>query len=115
MNLLLEKHPLQIFVVTLEERLDAFSAPALREKLEELLQYGISHIVIDLSHVPFFDSAAMAVFVSALKRARQAGGDVKLVWPQAEEARRIIYLTKFDRVFDISHSTEEAQQAFGVV
>ena len=112
--MVLEEHNIRVFIISLQEKLDAFAAPALREQIESLFQEGISHFVIDLSHVPFFDSAGMAVFVSALKRARLAGGDVKLVWPLAEEARRIIYLTKFDRVFDISHSAEEAQQACGV-
>ena len=114
MNLMLQEYTTQIQVITLNERLDAFSAPDLRGQIERLLDQGVNHFVIDLSHVPFFDSAAMAVFVSALKRARQAGGDVKLVWPQEEAARRIIHLTKFDRVFDLTDTTFEARQAFGV-
>ena len=114
MNLLLQEHAIRVYIITLEERLDAFSAPALREQIERLLHEGANRFVIDLSRVPFFDSAAMAVFVSALKKARQAGGDVKLVWPREEAARRIIHLTKFDRVFDLANTADEARQAFGV-
>jgi anti-sigma B factor antagonist len=114
MNLLLQEHAIQVYVITLNERLDPFSAPELRQHIEELLHKGANRFVIDLSCVPFFDSAAMAVFVSALKRARQAGGDVKLVWPREEAARRIIHLTKFDRVFDLADTADEARQAFGV-
>ena len=115
MNMTLQEHTVKVHVITLSERLDAFSAPALRQQIEELLHAGASRFVIDLTRVPFFDSAAMAVFVSALKRARQVGGDVKLVWPSEEAARRIIHLTKFDRVFDLADTADEARLAYGVV
>ena len=114
MNLMLQEHVTSVHVITLGERLDAFSAPALRQQIEELLNEGANRFVVDLSDVPFFDSATMAVFVNALKKARQAGGDVKLVWPREEAARRIIHLTKFDRVFDLADSAYEARLAFGV-
>jgi anti-sigma B factor antagonist len=114
MNFLLQQHEMTVHVITLNERIDAFSAPDLRQEIERLLEEGANRFVIDLAQVPFFDSAAMAVFVSALKRARQAGGDVKLVWPQEEAAQRIIHLTKFDRVFDMADNAQEARRQFGV-
>ena len=114
MNLMLQEHSIQIHVITLGERLDAFTAPTLREQMEGLIYEGANRFVIDLTRVPFFDSAAMAVFVNILKKARQAGGDVKLVWPEEEAARRIIHLTKFDRVFDLSNTADEARREFGV-
>jgi anti-sigma B factor antagonist len=46
--------------------------------------------------------------VSALKQARQQGGDVKLVWPREEAARRILRLTRFNRVFDLAETANEA-------
>ena len=114
MDLILQEHTVKVHVITIGERLDAFSAPALRQQIEGLLHDGASRFVIDLTLVPFFDSAAMAVFVNALKKARQAGGDVKLVWPREEAARRIIHLTKFDRVFELADSADEARLSFGV-
>ena len=112
--MVIQEQNIRVFIITLQEKIDAFAAPALREQIEGLLQTGISHFVIDLTSVPFFDSAGMAVFVSALKKARLAGGDVKLVWPEKEAARRIIHLTKFDRVFEMANSAEEAKRAFGL-
>ena len=113
MSLSMIEHTIRIVTVTLQERVDTFSAPALREQLHKLIDEGANRLVIDLQMVPFFDSAALAVLVSALKRARQKGGDVKLVWPQSTAAQRIFRLTKFDRVFEILDSVEEARQAFG--
>ena len=102
----------RISVITLSERLDVLSAPALQAKLEALMDDGVIHFVLDLSQTPFLDSAGMAVMVTLLKRARQAGGDVKLVSPQAEAARRILHLTKFDRVFDIAETAAAARESF---
>jgi len=91
-------------VVAPKERLDAFSAPQMRERLEALLAEGVTQFIIDLSQTPFLDSAGMAVLVSLLKRARQAGGDVKLVKPASEAVQRILLLTRFDKVFDMLDS-----------
>jgi anti-anti-sigma factor len=69
-------------------------------------------IVCDLSNVAFMDSAGLAVLVSLMKRARQDRGDVRLVWPTAESAKRILQLTKFDRVFDRFESRDTAIESF---
>jgi anti-sigma B factor antagonist len=108
MNISVTEHTIRIAVVRTEERIDAFTVPTLRARLEELLASGAKHFVVDLSAVPFLDSAGMSALVSLLKRARQAGGDVRLVWPQQEAARRILHLTKLDRVFDLFETAEQA-------
>ena len=106
------EHIIRILVVTLKDRIDAFSAPQIREQLHAKLEAGQSLFVVDLSETPFLDSAGMAVLVSLLKGSRQAGGDVKLVWPQHEGASRILHLTKFDRVFEMADTVDEALQMF---
>ncbi len=55
---------------------------------------------------------ASRVRESALKRSRQTGGDVKLVWPSTENSRRILRLTHFDRVFDIAEDIDAAMARF---
>lgn len=85
--------------ISVEDRLDAFSSQELRKHFDELFDQGVINYVVDLSTTPFMDSAGMAALVSAMKRARQAGGDVALVWPESESVRRILNLTHFDRVF----------------
>jgi anti-sigma B factor antagonist len=103
---------IRTIVVELRDRLDAFSAPELRKRLEELLAEGVCRFVIDLSAVPFLDSAGLAVLVGLLKRARTAGGDVKLVWPAREPAQRILRLTKFDRVFEMLDAAPTGSSIF---
>lgn len=101
-----------IAVVAVRDRIDAFAAPELRGRLEQLLAEGIIRFVLDLTEVTFLDSAGMAVLVSLLKRARSAQGDVRLVWPNKEEARRVLRLTKFDRVFEMADTREAALKGF---
>ena len=103
---------LRITTIAPDDRIDAFNAPMLREQLEALAADGANRFVLDLSDVPFIDSAGLSVLVSLLKRSRQAGGDVKLVWPQAEASKRIFHLTKFDRVFDMYENADVARDAF---
>lgn len=99
-------------VIAPRDRIDAFSAPELRSEIERLLLDGATHFVLDLSDVSFLDSSGLAVLVSLLKRARQTGGDVKLVMPREDTAQRILKLTKFDRVFDVAASVDAALAAF---
>jgi anti-anti-sigma factor len=112
MKLDISEHVVRIIIVTPQERVDAFSAPSLRARLEEYLAEGVNQFVVDLSVTPFLDSAGMAVLVSLLKSGRQAGGDVKLVWPQQDAAKRTLRLTKFDRVFDMFDDADAAVKGF---
>ena len=108
MNLEITEHTVRIIIASPKGRFDILSAPTVRAKLDELLAEGAVDFVVDLSETLFLDSAGMAVLVSLLRRARQAGGDAKLVWPGHEAARRVLTLTRFDRVFDIANSVEAA-------
>ncbi|MCS7056279.1 MAG: STAS domain-containing protein [Thermoflexales bacterium] len=112
MKLVICEHVLRVTIVAPQERVDVVNAAELRQQLMQLFESGAANFVIDLSEVPFLDSSGMAVLVSILKRTRQAGGDVKLVWPRIEAARRILNLTKFDRVFDIADTAEAALKLF---
>ncbi len=112
MNLTITDHVVRTVVVATNDRVDAFNAPQLRERVNAILFDGVNRLVIDLSGIPFLDSAGMAALVSALKHARQQGGDVKLVWPREEAARRILRLTRFNRVFDLTETANEAIARF---
>lgn len=97
-----------ITIIQLNGRVDAFSVGALRNKQEALLAEGRTRFIIDLHQVTFLDSAGISALVSLLKRARQVGGDVILVSPTNEDAYRIFKLTRFDQVFKMVKSVDEA-------
>lgn len=101
MNVELQHFVRRLVVVRPAGRVDAFTVDELKQTLTTALDGGLTELVVDLQAVDFLDSAGMAVLVSALKRARGEGGDVRLIWPVSEGARRILRLTRFDRVFEM--------------
>jgi anti-sigma B factor antagonist len=112
MQIHVTEHIVRTTILATNERIDAFSAPVLRNQIHETLANQCYRVVIDLSDVPFLDSAGMAALVSGLKIARQHGGDIKLVWPRSEAARRILRLTRFDKVFEMVERAEDAIPRF---
>jgi anti-sigma B factor antagonist len=99
-------------VITLNGRITAFQAGALREQFAVLSDDGVKYFVLDLSQVEFLDSAGLAALVYLLKHARQEGGDVKMILPKLETAQRILRLTRFDKVFPLEETVETALQSF---
>jgi len=105
-------HVIKVTVIAPQERIDAFCAPELRDMFDTMIGQGTTRFVVDLSAVPFLDSAGLAVLVRLLKRSRQVGGDIRMILPQEEAARRILHLTKFDHVFPLSDSVDNALRSF---
>ena len=93
--------------VVLAGRLDARNAQTLKETLNQIIEGGVTQLVVDLAQVPFIDSAGLAALVSALKSSRRAGGNVMLSGIQPQ-ARTVFSLTMLDRVFNIYTSIEAA-------
>ena len=70
-------------VVRVSGDVDIATAPVLRSRLHDLLATGVREVVVDVSAVTFIDSIGMSVVMSALKRYRQEGGDLRLRAPSA--------------------------------
>ena len=87
-------------VVGAAGELDVNTAPELREQLARLVNEGARQIVVELSDVSFVDSTALSVLVSALKRLRQADGDLQLASP-TPSVRRVFEITGLTRLFTI--------------
>jgi anti-sigma B factor antagonist len=87
-------------VVSAAGELDVNTAPDLREQLARLIADGTRLVVVDLSEVSFVDSTALSVLVSALKRLRQANGDLELASPNPS-VRRVFEITGLTRLFTI--------------
>ena len=105
-------------VVTLRGELDAHDAPRLRSDLVTAVERGERtgerpRVVLDLAGVAFLDSTVLGTIVGALRRAREAEGELLVVLPETP-ARRIFEITGLDQVLSISPSRADALAALDV-
>lgn len=84
-------------VVDVAGELDLHTAPVLRDRLVDVIEgQGNRFVALDLEAVEFMDSTAIHVLVTALRLARERGGDLTLtrVPPFALRVLEICGLTK---------------------
>jgi anti-sigma B factor antagonist len=86
--------------VTLDGEVDVYTAPRLKDELVSLIQNGCTHVVVDLEGVAFIDSSGLGVLVSALRRAREKDGSVRIVCTR-ESILKIFRITGLDKVFPV--------------
>ena len=101
-----------VTVVTLSGRLDAFASPDVRRQIIEALAQRSPRVVIDLADVTLIDSSGLGALVVAMKRAREAGGDVALASLQPK-VRIIFELTRLDCSFAIAPDVPAALELLG--
>lgn len=94
-------------VVHLGGEIDVYTAPFVREKLDEQIHAGRADLIVDLSEVTFLDSTGLGVLVGRLKFARTRGGSLRLVGT-SERVLRVFAITGLDKVFDIHPDLESA-------
>jgi len=68
-------------VISVRDGLDFTAAPALRERLIDVLHRGTGLLILDLSHVTSCDAAGLAVLIGTQRRARSIGITMRLVAP----------------------------------
>lgn len=87
--------------------LNMVAAPALRERLRELVEAGNSRIVVDLVDVESVDSSGLGALISGLKSARLAGGDLRIARP-GPQVLTVLEFTSLNRVLQAYDSVESA-------
>jgi len=90
--------------------LDAYTVGQFREALASLADEP--RLLIDLSDVPFMDSAGLGALIGGIRRAREAEGEV-VVACSRPTLTRLLHTTGFDRIVPVTESIEEAIAAFG--
>src|SRR3954452_8733504 len=94
-------------VVVAEGAIDMRTAPLLAAALDEPIEQGKTHVVLDMSGVTFVDSMAVHVLMGAARELRQRFGRLVLV-SREPNVRRIVELTGLDVIALLYKSREAA-------
>jgi anti-sigma B factor antagonist len=88
--------------------LDAYTVSQFREALGGLASQ--KYLLIDLSSVPFMDSAGLGALIGGIRRAREAGGDVAVACSRPTLIR-LLHTTGFDRIVSVTETVDAAAAA----
>ena len=97
-------------VVHLGGEIDVYTAPLVREKLDEQITAGRINIVVDLTDVTFLDSTGLGVLVGRLKLTRTMGGSMRIVGTD-DRVLKVFSITGLDKVFEMHDDLESALAA----
>lgn len=94
-------------VLRVAGEVDLFTAPALRERVRDLVAKGSVHLIVDMSGVVLLDSTGLGVLVGGLKRVRAHNGSLMVVI-SAGHILRIFQITGLTKVFPPHPSVPDA-------
>ena len=101
-----------VLVLRLRGRLVAEDgAPLLKEQVTAALDAGSRDLLIDLSEVPYIDSAGVGTLVAMFTRTGRRGGRFKLLCP-SPRACRVLEITGLLDVFEVFGDEAEALGSF---
>lgn len=107
--IVLDDSPGDVTVVGVEGEHDIYTAPTLRERLDEALSRG-GGVVVDLTKATFVDSSVLGALLDARRRAIDADqGYIVCVGDEVEPGvRRILDITGLVPVLPVLSGREEA-------
>lgn len=88
--------------------LDAFTVSQFRQALAELA--SSPRLIIDMSGIPFVDSAGLGALIGGIRRTRELGGDVAVACDRPTLVR-LLRTTGFDRIVSVTETVDEARAA----
>ena len=88
--------------------LDAFTVSQFRQALAEMA--SSKRLLIDMSGIPFVDSAGLGALIGGIRRTRELGGDVAVACNRPTLIR-LLRTTGFDRIVTVVETIEEAVAA----
>lgn len=85
--------------------LDAYTVAIFRDALGELA--AAERLLIDLSEVPFMDSAGLGALIGGIRRTRESQGEVTVACGRPTLIR-LLHTTGFDRIVPVSETVDDA-------
>lgn len=97
----------QLLIASVRGVIDFLSAGPLRDQLHTALKTSAPRLVLDLEGVTFVDSTGLALFVSVQRRARAAGGWLRLANPPPQ-LHRVLRTTNLYHHLEVYPSVASA-------
>lgn len=94
-------------VLDLTGRFDAAAKQDVQQAINEALDTGTLHLILNLAGVPLVDSAALGLLAVNHKKFKEKGGKLSLVNPQPE-VRMILDMVAMPKLIPSFNSIEEA-------
>jgi anti-sigma B factor antagonist len=102
-----------VLVVVVRGEHDIYTAPTLRDRLEEALGGSPTGVIVDLSAATFLDSSILGALLEARRQALEKGVGYAVSLGDEPEpgVQRILEITGLVPVFPVVKSREEALEA----
>jgi anti-sigma B factor antagonist len=92
---------------------DMYTAPAVEQHLQAMVDRGLTRIIFDLEYVTFLDSTILRIFLDARRAMSPNGGEVILLC-RPGFVRRLLGLLEMDRLLRICTPEEWRRQTAAV-
>ena len=100
-----------VAIVTLGGQADVYTSPEMSKILEAYISRGQANILLNLEELEYLDSSTLAALLRAQKKAKNLGGDVKLLKLEGEP-RKVFEVSGFLNIFDTFSGRDEALGSF---
>lgn len=87
-------------IFALEGDIDLYQTPAVKERLNELIERKLATILVDLTGVTYMDSSGLAVLIESLQRIAAYGGKLG-IFGLRPTVRHIFDIARLDQIFRI--------------
>lgn len=101
------RHIENVTVLQLVDSLDISNAHQIRKALFDAISSESAQVVVNLQDLDFIDSSGLAALAQGLRRAREYEGNLCLC-SMRSPVRLIFEMTRFDKVFEIFVTEEDA-------
>jgi anti-anti-sigma factor len=84
----------------------------LRDRFRERIEAGDRSFVFDMLDVTYIDSGGLGETTACSVRARERGGEVRIVVARGGKVEQILQITQLDRAFRLFHDAREAVASY---
>ncbi len=109
MKLSYEDHA-TITVIKLSGELTADQIDAFRRSCQDRFEADIRHVVLDLEHMTFIDSAGLEALLWIIDETSSRGGQLRVVNPDVTVSK-ILEISRLDRRFNVHDTIESAAKS----